>query len=60
MATNKAVVIADGGALLDAAALLRPDVVVLDVAMPLLNGFDACRQLRQKMPDNDGHLLGAK
>jgi DNA-binding NarL/FixJ family response regulator len=44
-------VVSDGCALLDAAALLHPDVVALDVAMPLLNGLDACRQLRQKMPD---------
>jgi len=27
-----------------------PDLVVLDVGMPLLNGFDAARQLREKFP----------
>jgi DNA-binding NarL/FixJ family response regulator len=43
--------VADGRALLDAAAELRPDIVVLDIAMPLLNGLDAARQLRQAMPD---------
>src|SRR5690606_36732961 len=26
-------------------AQLRPDVVVMDIAMPLLNGLEACRQL---------------
>jgi DNA-binding NarL/FixJ family response regulator len=43
--------VADGRALLEAAPALRPDVVVLDVAMPLLNGLDAARQLKQLMPD---------
>jgi DNA-binding NarL/FixJ family response regulator len=42
--------VADGRALLDAAPGLRPDIVVLDIAMPLLNGLDAARQLRQQMP----------
>ena len=43
--------VADGRALLTAVAVLRPDVVVLDVAMPELNGLDAARRLRQDMPD---------
>ena len=40
----------EGRALLKAADRLRPDVVVLDVAMPHLNGLDAGRQLKKKMP----------
>jgi DNA-binding NarL/FixJ family response regulator len=43
--------VADGRALLEAAPQLRPDVVVLDIAMPLLNGLDAARQLRRDMPE---------
>ena len=43
--------VGDGLALLEAAARLQPDVVVLDVAMPLLNGLDTARQLKQRMPD---------
>jgi DNA-binding NarL/FixJ family response regulator len=41
----------DGRALLELARELRPDVIVLDVAMPLLNGLNAARQLKQTMPD---------
>jgi DNA-binding NarL/FixJ family response regulator len=41
----------DGRALLEAAPVLRPDIVVLDVAMPLLNGLDAARQLRRLTPE---------
>jgi DNA-binding NarL/FixJ family response regulator len=40
----------DGLALLKAAARLKPDVILLDVGMPLLNGLDAARQLRKLTP----------
>ncbi len=43
--------VADGRALLAAAAELKPDIVVLDIAMPLLNGLDAAQQLRHAMPE---------
>src|SRR5207253_5017681 len=43
--------VADGRALLAAAQELRPDIVVLDIAMPLLNGLDAARQLKRLVPD---------
>jgi DNA-binding NarL/FixJ family response regulator len=42
--------VADGRALVDAALSLKPDAAVVDVAMPLLNGLEACRQLKAKMP----------
>jgi DNA-binding NarL/FixJ family response regulator len=42
---------ADGRTLLDLATSTRPDVIVLDISMPRLNGIDAFRQLRSKMPD---------
>lgn len=42
---------ADGRELLEAAAALRPDVVVLDISMPRLNGIDAARQLLRDQPD---------
>lgn len=43
--------VSDGRALVDAAERLRPDVIVLDIAMPLLNGLDAGRQIKQKLRD---------
>lgn len=43
--------VSDGRALVEAAERLRPDVIVLDIAMPLLNGLDAGRQIKQKLRD---------
>jgi len=43
--------VSDGRALLEAAPKLKPDVIVLDIAMPKLNGIDACRLLQPKLPD---------
>jgi DNA-binding NarL/FixJ family response regulator len=43
-------IVADGHALLQAAAQLQPDVVLLDVGMPLLNGLDAARELKKQSP----------
>jgi DNA-binding NarL/FixJ family response regulator len=40
----------DGRSLLKVAPELHPDIVILDIAMPLLNGLDACQQLRHMMP----------
>lgn len=40
----------DGHELLGLATSLMPDVIVVDVAMPLLNGLEAGRQLKKKMP----------
>jgi DNA-binding NarL/FixJ family response regulator len=39
--------VADGRALINAVRELHPDLVVLDLAMPLLNGLDAARQIKQ-------------
>jgi two-component system, OmpR family, alkaline phosphatase synthesis response regulator PhoP len=37
----------DGRAALDLARVTQPDLVVLDVMLPLLDGIEVCRQLRQ-------------
>ena len=39
--------VADGRALVNAVREHHPDVVVLDLAMPLLNGLEAARQIKQ-------------
>ncbi len=44
-------VVHDGHALLEAADRLRPDVVVTDISMPLLNGLEAIRQIRARHPE---------
>jgi len=44
-------VVHDGRALLEAAEKLRPDVILTDISMPLLNGLDAIRQIRSHRPD---------
>jgi DNA-binding NarL/FixJ family response regulator len=43
-------IVADGHALLETAVSLKPEAIVVDVAMPLLNGLEACRQLKAKLP----------
>jgi DNA-binding NarL/FixJ family response regulator len=42
--------VTDGRQLLAEAPRLKPDVIVLDMAMPVLNGLDAGRRLKQMMP----------
>jgi DNA-binding NarL/FixJ family response regulator len=42
----------DGRALLEAAQRLCPDIILLDIAMPLLNGLDAARQLVKLVPQS--------
>ncbi len=41
--------VSDGRALVEAAEQLKPDVIVLDISMPLLNGVEAARQIKQKL-----------
>jgi DNA-binding NarL/FixJ family response regulator len=43
--------VGDGRALLSAAADLKPDLVVVDIGMPLLNGLDAGQQLKAQHPE---------
>ena len=40
----------DGRSLVKSAITLKPDMVILDIAMPHLNGLDAAQQIKQKLP----------
>lgn len=40
----------DGGRAVDETLRLKPDVVVLDVRMPVLSGFEAAHEIRSKLP----------
>jgi len=41
----------DGSALLEAAQRLQPDVIVVDLNLPIVNGLEACRQITQVDPE---------
>jgi len=43
-------VFTDGRALVESAPALKPDAIVLDIGMPLLNGLDAGKELKKLMP----------
>jgi len=42
--------VSDGRALVQSAVDLRPDVIVVDIAMPILNGLDAGQQVKEILP----------
>ena len=44
-------VVSDGRALIETALDLNPDVIVVDVAMPVLNGLDAARRIKEQAPN---------
>lgn len=41
----------NGAVAIERAVSLRPDVVILDLGMPILNGLEAARQISQNVPD---------
>jgi DNA-binding NarL/FixJ family response regulator len=59
---------ADGRTLVTAAQELKPDLIVVDLGLPLMNGIDAGRQLKSKLPKskllvitmNDDHLIASE
>jgi DNA-binding response OmpR family regulator len=60
--------VADGESALSAAAACWPDLVVLDLMLPRVDGFEVCRQLRERAPvpvimltargDEDDRVIG--
>jgi DNA-binding NarL/FixJ family response regulator len=45
----------NGEELVEATLRLQPDVILVDISMPVLNGFDAVRRIRQA--GNDGKVI---
>jgi DNA-binding NarL/FixJ family response regulator len=50
---------ADGGAAVEAVAALAPDVVLMDLELPVLDGVDAIRRIREHAPDTAVIVLTA-
>jgi len=42
--------VVDGRALITEALRFKPDVIVVDIGMPLLNGLDAAKRVREQLP----------
>jgi DNA-binding NarL/FixJ family response regulator len=42
--------VADGHEMVRAAIMLKPDVIVVDISMPILNGLDAGKQVKESLP----------
>ena len=47
---------ADGAMAVDLASEIHPDIIVMDVTMPRLNGIDATRRITSAMPEV--HVIG--
>jgi two-component system response regulator NreC len=47
----------DGRQAVALAQQLKPDIVVMDVGMPGLNGIEACRQIRESLPETQVVML---
>ena len=48
---------ADGRQAVALAQSLKPDIVVMDIGMPGLNGIEACRQIRESLPETQVVML---
>ncbi|MHB8539881.1 MAG: response regulator [Candidatus Acidiferrales bacterium] len=49
----------NGAEAIEEALRLKPDVVILNVNMPVLNGFDAAREIRTKLPETGIVILSS-
>ena len=45
---NEVRTVHDGLQAVEEAAAFRPDLMLLDIGMPRLNGYEACRRIRQQ------------
>ena len=49
----------DGAEAVEEARRLKPDVVILNVSMPVLNGLEAAREIKAKLPESSIVILSA-
>jgi DNA-binding NarL/FixJ family response regulator len=42
--------VSDGRALVERALVLKPEIIIVDISMPFLNGLEAARVLKEKLP----------
>ena len=49
----------DGQAAVELAASVRPDVIIMETMMPLKDGIDACREIKENLPDTRVMMLTA-
>jgi two-component system alkaline phosphatase synthesis response regulator PhoP len=56
-AGHEVTVASNGSDALDLTGKLRPDLVVLDVMLPLVDGFEVCRRIRANSATRDTRIL---
>ena len=49
----------DGAAAVRIAERLKPDLIIMDVMMPVMNGIDACREIMETLPETRVLMLTA-
>jgi PAS domain S-box-containing protein len=49
----------DGLEAVDVARSFAPEIILMDIGMPKLNGFDACRRIRAEQPDDSKSFIVA-
>ena len=54
---NEAMIANDGLAAVEMAERFRPEIILLDIGLPKLNGYDACRRIRQESWSKDMFIV---
>src|SRR6185436_6398570 len=57
IAGNEAWMVHDGAEALNAVAARRPELVLLDIGLPVLSGYEVCRRLREQSWGRDMQVI---